>query len=415
MRQLVVNILVVLIIAIAFLFSPQPDERGGLCGYYYELNDYMGFPVNCDAVGFTNLAQEPQALLNKGEARQGRPVYIWLGIALGYPVCVFQELFAGEELILLTEQWNTLKPSNPYYIAFVLINLLVLIVALHFVWRIAGKLGANSYLTLGIIVLLLSNGLMKAFFWTAHQQLFAILVPVLAVYILTDNRIVHSWKNNLVIGLVGGVGMLLYGNFILLLPCLFIVLFREVLGNKKWLKFLVKTVMGVFIFSAPMLIWIAFVKSRTGSYYSHEVEQYRQFVWILDAFAEGAFFKALGSNLGAYVALFVKTILPWLVVFIILRVVNYILEKKKEKDVQTNLMRWNLLFLFVLFFVFYALMGFYNERLTMALYPVTIIMIFFELNQILKYTNKKKLLISALWLTVIAVFLYQVMSYGPFS
>lgn len=163
------HVVLVAFVAVVFLARPGPEPgRRVMWGSYVRLTATLGFPVNIDSALFMRLAAEPGQLLQARNPRQSRPVYV-LGAAL-----------LGRALTPFIGPAGHLRnvPKEPFYVAYVCINFLILIAALevfHHVlphpdrWPIGGTLLATF---------LLSNQIVKAAVWMPHTQMFTILGPL---------------------------------------------------------------------------------------------------------------------------------------------------------------------------------------------------------------------------------------------
>jgi hypothetical protein len=261
------------------------------------------------------------------------------------------------------------------------------------------------------MVFIASNPVTKAFFWTPHQQMFAFLTPLLCIYLLFRFTYLLTPVSGLrLVGifLLGGVLLLVYGNFILLLPTLiycFIDLENKSGDSKKRQTLLLKICGLILMFFMPTICWIGILKLNGVVYYNIEIQQYRQLVWIPETLHQSVhlFFQQFLSNTHDYLL----TMRELLILFVY-SIVIFVSEKIKisGKNEFTKLT----LFLFISFFIFYWVLGTYFERLTNTMIPVFVCFWIAALGQ--RVTGKKFILIlSSLALTW---HLYVLMSYGPF-
>ena len=130
---------------------------------------------------------------------------------------------SGEEHIL---QDRILLTGN-FYLGYFILNILVLWLALFLFERIFYQIVKPSqfsdYAMYLLMVFIASNPITKAFFWTVHQQMFNLLTPLLCIYILSRSDQLQkplSFSQMASVFLLGGFLLLVYGNFILLLPVL---------------------------------------------------------------------------------------------------------------------------------------------------------------------------------------------------
>jgi hypothetical protein len=236
----------------------------------------MSFPLNCDSGTFMNLATEPGRLFDeRGRMWQSRPLFILSARLLSRPFT-----------------WVVGSSGDlAVWLGFVSLNFLLVVAALVLFHRFVAGDHSFSWPTFLVASLLLSNDVFKAHFWTPHTQIFNILVPVVAMSAcllwLRSDRI--SSAGAVALGLASGLAALAYGSFALVVAAVaFASLWRGAAARPRLVgACLARASLTVACFFGPIVLWAAFVTWHTGSFYSHEVEQYRQFVWILDAMRAG--------------------------------------------------------------------------------------------------------------------------------
>ena len=409
MRKLLLLTGLLLLACASFFFSPAPTGRADeeYWGTYAQMNSRMGFVINGDTREYIADAREPNRLLNDKEVRQSRPLYILLGSALGYPL---QGVLSG---VNVADTWGGIAAESPdflgFYAAYVLLNFGVLLASLLLFAAIYKQLaGENNdpVVLYGLSWFLVSNPITKAFFWTAHQQMFAFFTPLLFIYGLLRYRNVRlTWQQSIGWALVLGLSALVYGNFVLALLCLLYQLFAHRVHQRPMLALLRKALAVIVCFVLPTFIWIGILKLHGVTYYNQEAVRFHQFTWMLDAWRESpsTFFSTLGDNLLLFLAN-LRTISVFLIAVIVLAGVQLRRGGKEPAGA------WAVLgFVFLLFFAFYALMGYYPERLTFTLVPVLLCMIALLLRRPVSYQRPLVLAAALGW------HLYQVFSYGPFS
>lgn len=267
--SLVISVVANLFVLVARPGSPSPEDCGSLVSFA------LGSRFqNCDSGGFNAFAIQPEALLTEGALWQSRPAYIIYGFSLN--------------IFLRAISFGMLDPfaaQPPHYVEaeypFIALNLLVIAATMAIFWLLAGKSprGFWGVIVLGSLVILL-NPLTRAFAWTAHLQLFNLLAPALAiggmVWVLSGRK---SNKIVAAVALALGIGMLAYGYFLITVIGLLIGL----LVNRQVREAILFAVLS-FI---PIFVYVLTVRLLVGSFYSHETEAYRQFVWVVDALRQG--------------------------------------------------------------------------------------------------------------------------------
>jgi hypothetical protein len=427
---------IIFLVNFSFLFSPQPRSvvfSDDICiESYVHLNRYMGFPVNCDAISFISAAIKPAILFQKGYIRQSRPAYILTGTITGYFLYYISyplHPFIAKKLQghLSTDDSGknpqTLVVYACFYLAFVLINTIILTITFWLFEKITfgffkARPHAHAIFPL-MLVLLVSTPVCKAFFWTVHQQLFNVLMPVLALYIgLRLIRRPNKLSALLLIAFLSGFLALFYANSILLLPAICFSYLMEVKGRKRripakewcWLA----AITLAFFFAS--LLWILLLRINGVPIYNNEITVAREFVWITDILnTQGRpFWKEFADNTKAFIQTFSITAFPALALLIVL------VSKKKEalnifRQVSSNPPLQSqmtvIAFIAIQFLLFYWLMGFYATRLTTALNPF---IIYATALLLIKQAPDRKFTIL-LFLIIICMHLYTVFSYGPFS
>ena len=395
----------ILFVAVSFLFSPRPRTDADYCGRYVQLGSHMGFTFNCDATEFCRSAASPGRLLEPQAVRQSRPLYVLAGAAVGHPLhWVLQSL----NLPLVNRFGAPAAQYVGYYGGYILLNFLLLLGTLYLFDEIAatitrGRIGKGVLVAFRLA--LISNQVTKAFFWTAHQQFFALFTPLLTIFLVL--RILRQRNNATEIAglsLLSGFLMLVYGNFLPMFVCLVLASFlvdrqlHPVASAKNWILFL-----------APTLVWVSICVLKNGQYYNHEVEQYRQLVWIIDSLrvSFGRFAAVLLENILAFFRTFRE-----ITVFILAAVALCPYWRKRQAENGESRADFaTLMGVFFVFGVFYMLLGLYEERLTFTLYPIVLCALILCVSTIDKVRRWQPqfVFLSICW------HLYNVMSYGPFS
>ena len=261
-----------------------------------------------------------------------------------------------------------------------------------------------------LMVFIASNPVTKAFFWTVHQQMFAFLTPLLCIYILVRFKTIEypvSLMQTAFIFILGGLLLLVYGNFILLLPSLlFAVIAREKKGHpNNWLSLLLKTGLLTGLFFVPTLAWIEILHINGIEYYNFEMKVFHHLVWIPETLHQSfeLFFQQLMANTIAYF-LTMREILIWIVSSIIIFLFGKISLSGNHRYIPETV------YVFLYSFLFYWMLGAYFERLTYTLIPILICFWLVVLGR--QITGRRITFI--LGSLALSWHLYMIMSYGPF-
>ncbi|MET4105488.1 hypothetical protein [Hymenobacter sp. UYP22] len=400
----------IVLATVSFLFSPAPLTEDEYCGTYLHLTSFAGFTANCDGFVYMEDARYPAHLLEQGEVRQSRPLFILLGTVVGYPLTwTVQGLQSSGLLPASVVQKLPVKyqPLLGFYVGYVLLNYAVLLAALllfrHLYYRLTGRHGSRWVLA-ALLVFLVSNQVTKAFFWTVHQQMFTFLVPLLLAYTGLQLRESGRWRAWLPgLAVLGGLLALVYGSFVLGLPVLLYGAWLQ--QNKNFTAGFFLQLAGLsFLFALPTLGWVGLLKLHGVTYYNHEAQSYGQLVWLRAAWQQPftGFLQLAGRNLLRFLVT-VPAIAPFLGL-----AAAVVLWPQKTRLLHRPLTPIGGLLLLQTGFL--AGLGYYKERLTFALLPLLLLIIAVQLIQ---YPGRQ----TGAWLLAAALgwHAWQVLRYGPFS
>lgn len=404
---------------LSFWLSPAPRGQPEVeyWGHYAGVGPGLGFVVNHDSYGYLAVAQEPGRLLLPREVRQSRPLYALLGAAVGYPLTAALRL-AGR-VGLASDFWPADQVFYGFYGGFVLLNALALLASLGLLrglWRVfaGGRGAAWQFYTLAWV--LVANPITKAFFWTAHQQLFAFLGPLLclALAVRLGRRPGLGWVA--LSGWALGLGLLplLYGSLVLGWPALaYGLLWPGPAGasaGPRWASRVGKLALSALLFALPTLGWIALLRAHGTTYYNHEAARYHQLVWLLEArhLPLIDYLILIKSKLIAYL-----TSLHLVAGWLLLGAGLYGATRWRRVGAAAGLppvagpaLAW----VSGWFVAFFALLGYYPERLAYALLPLVLCLLAGLLpHWPRRYARPVALAVAAGW------HLYVLLSYGPFS
>jgi hypothetical protein len=416
------KLLLILLLNVSLLFSPPPIVGTTIAyGRYVSLNKWAGFFVNPDAYGFIFPAIRPKQLMEYHEERQNRPLFVLTGSALGYTISFLTIPFHKQILQFYEKFWRGAYPEakilyiGNFYAAFIVLNILILWIALFLFEKIfyllIEKTETPAFSMFLLMVFIVSNPVTKAFFWTVHEQMFAFLTPLLCIYILLRfNRFRTAVPFERLAGIFfsGGLLLLVYGNFILLIPALvYGVLYQTLKFSKqeKWPFILLKICILILSFFIPTICWVGILKWHGIVYYNFEMTVFHHIVWIPETMQQsiGSFIRQFELNTVAYF----KTM--WLILVLIIFSFILFVSGKIKILLWTESARITI-FIFTYYFLFFWLLGAYFERLTQTLIPIIICFWVVEAGK--KITAKKTIYVLSS-LTLIW-HLYILMSYGPF-
>ena len=248
---------------------------------------------NCDSEEFQYLARDPALMLTEErKTRQNRPLYPALGWLIAAPIRLSGLESLGARILGRQDAGESGPAPGRYfpeYVAFIVINLVLLAVSVIILLRLLGARSVFETAALLPASMLLINEVTKAFFWTPHQQIFNVFVPVMTIYLyrwMQTRLPAMQWTTVSAVGIALGVASLAYGVFAVSAAgaVLCLVVGGRLHSSRRlfWRRALDSTLL-LAAFFAPVLAWTAFVIARTGSFYSQEIDLFRQFVWMIDS------------------------------------------------------------------------------------------------------------------------------------
>jgi hypothetical protein len=273
------------------LLAPMISDP--VCAVPVHVNRFMAYPLNCDSTLFLQLAHHPadllvrasvghkspaqQAaaakLLRRDHLRQSRPGYIALS-ALATRIVGPAAASLGLD--------RAYGQTDTAYIPLILINLLVVVAAVVLLARLLRRFGATTTVVVALCSLLVLNDLMKAFFWTPHQQMLALLTPL--VTIAAARWLILERPRLLTVATLGlglGLGALIYANVMITVGVLSVILLA-----RRWRGVLQALMLWVTFAIAPVG-WILICRQISGTYLNNDIARYREFIWLPEAFGQG--------------------------------------------------------------------------------------------------------------------------------
>lgn len=413
--------LVALLLAgcLSFWLSPAPKGQPDVeyWGHYQRVGPGLGFVVNHDSYGYLEVAHEPARLLRPHEVRQSRPLYALLGAAAGHPFTLALRLAGRAGLVPAP----VLAQAHYYglYMGYVLLNGLALLASLLLFRRLFMQLTAGRgerWQFYALAWVLVANPITKAFFWTAHQQLFAFLVPLLCLSLALQlaRQPALGWAALSGWALALGLLPLVYGSCVLVWPALAFGLLwpggAAAAPRPRWPSMVGKLALSAALFAVPTLLWIVLLRTQGTTYYNHEAERYHQLVWLAEVrhLPCTAFLALVSSRLAEYLGS-LQLMAGWL----LLAAVLYGATRWRRGGGGPLLPAptgAGLAWVGGWFALFFALLGYYPERLAFTLLPLVLCMVAALLPHWPRQVARPLALgIAAGW------HLYVLLSYGPFS
>jgi hypothetical protein len=426
------------ILLLGLLIGPRvaDDQQAAHCVVNLHLPGPFGIALNCDSPEFLRLATTPSALLEKKNARQSRPGMILAAYVVSLPILPLANIpsllriKASRPDIDSQRIDNALAQQFPAYVAYMVLNLLILY-ATFFYFRclcieaaIYSMPATQFMIALGG-VLLVANDVVKAYFWTPHSQMCNVFIPVFAVYIFV--RVIDGGlleKNfAIVTGLITGIGVTAYPTFVIIIPCTLLAALLP-LTRAKIIAARVRWFPNIALFLAasvaPGLLWFVFVQIKTGEFYLTEIAGGPE-IWIPAALSHGGLEMAVTVVLNYFrimLALAAKQAFPLAAVLVIAAAVAL-----KHSKLIAAALRHNWAIAFAALIIsgtiagFYSLAGDMHYRWAYALIPpfmiaaiVLILAVYHELSAF-----EQRALRSAVFLIAVCQLAFTIIKDGPFS
>jgi hypothetical protein len=254
--------------------QPAPPPTENACLFDYQLKDGFRFFLNCDSPEFLALAEDPSIVFTH-TIRESRPMSFVLPYLVSKP-------------LTLLPAFSSIPVNPPHqtsFLAYVLVNLAAILVSLLcFTWTLEAGTGVRGGPELLFALVILSaNDITKLFMWTPHVQIYNLTVPCLAMWVsfrALRRGAALTTAQAIAIGLALGLCFMAYGGFAVPVICLAAI---QLLTYRRLLPAVILAVTSLL----PSLIWIVFVTVHAGAFYSHEVQEYREFVWMGDCVRSG--------------------------------------------------------------------------------------------------------------------------------
>ena len=354
-----ITILLTLIVQSFSFFRDFPTSP--VCGRVVSIFAELSVLINCDSAVFMKDAQDPSRVFEGISVYQDRPAHSVLAWILATTMKLFGVPNQSREIVGTSGQ--TTIYETLYYGSYILINLTVVVIsvllALKFVfgtlnWK---SIKFQKYFALAILLIVAANELTKTFFWTPHSQMFNVLLPTLSLALLVNRSKISKLSQFVTLNAITLMLMFFYPLFGLLFGLLLFT---------RYARF-VQRLITISLFSSVYVFYPQILEVLGGKHRNFVVEEYRQYVWVLDSIRENELITNLTLNLTSFGSTF--PILPTIgliLVFIVLTIVTSRSQYFTREKFRTDLLPY-LLFAFI-YLVALSLMGYYSRRLTLGLY-----------------------------------------------
>lgn len=392
--------------------SPRaPDSlvnSGGV--FLYDIRGPFHLTINIDSWDFLDLGRDPRLLFTEKHKRyQGRPLYSILGFLLSLP-------YRPSRLEWIASVFNPVAYYVPEILGYACLNAMVLTVSILIFYRLVARKLSFDWLLLLPLTILTANEVTKAFFWTPHQQVFNLFIPLFSLLFywwmirrMETFRWIHFFLTGGLLGFCGlaypAFGSVLLGSMLLVL----------VKSRKK-----VAVLLLPVSFYIPILAWRTVVVLIKGSFYDAEVVEGRLFTWVADIFLDFDAFKvAFVKNIADFSLTLVQVMSVPALVLLCLMVVRY--QHQRIQSAIANPMPQELRIAFLVYYAsavpFLFLIGIYRTRLTWCLVPPLLVLIGRELKTLEGIWTSRRLVILKTMTTVFSLgyLIYWVLRKGPWS
>lgn len=360
------------VIVLPLSLKPRPGSDDDPRDAFREIVAGWGYIENTDSPLFWRLAADPALLLDEGQVRQSRPVFVIFGVASRWLVSPFVSPAADD--IDAEER-----------IGYTFLNVAILATTIALIVSLLRRAEVPPLLIICGGAILAVNRLTRTFYWTAHTQILTLLAGTLLTYVAFQSvDRAWSWRTRVLAAVGLGIMCLASGLFFVGLPILWAsgAIQRRRAGTDLTISTLGREALLGAVYLTPVLTWVAIANVVSGGFYSHETSGFRQFIWVIDALEEG--WSVLASRTAGFLADFAGTLasaeMAVFVALAVLAATGFLLARRWETRSAPSDVGLASFSTLVLLMVFLAAMGFYRVRITAVLIPPAVILILTELS-----------------------------------
>lgn len=418
------------VVLTGLLIGPRipDDSQRDSCVGNIRLPGPFGIHLNCDAPEFLELASDPTGLFKAKNYRQSRPGLILFAAALNVPLSLFAKTVADttppqDDPERIIDSYSRYFPA---YLAYMLLNGGILLLSFHFLRKTIECSSFDERTATPILVsvglLLVTNDVTKAFFWSPHTQMFNILVPVMAVY-----AGVRIWGGALShrrfatgLGLFVGFGLTAYGAFAIILGVVTIMAaLPRTRATKSGTAVAINWFLILVLSALPTLFWYFTVRAVTNDFFSAEINE-EAFVWMLRSWDNG--FSVLLTEWFSKFAWMLRYAAPQALPLLVLALFilwqawqNPVAARKAMSDASPSVGAGLLVSVAVL--VFYTCVGWIFWRLAFPIIPPLLVATGAVAVSFAHTLGRERGMILARGISIIAAanWIYVVAKDGPFS
>lgn len=386
-----------LFIQIISLFRSYPLDHP--CGRVLDINSVMSVLINCDSAVYMKDAQNPIRLVNGESVYQDRPI----------PTLLVAMLAKFWHFLNLPDYYREVQGNSGQIVTYSLVTYIIFLALSAAIFSMACYVGLKSLFQFQqklsipaeifisssfiFVIVIAMNEITKTFFWTPGSQMFNLLLPVYAFYLITYNYKDITYKLYFNQILIVSILLFSYAFFIILLVPLILA---------KWNKLRNR----LLLCSVPVIAYLSYpflLNQFGGTYNNFAVGYRRMYIWVIDAYKQDKFFEKISEFLGYFFESI--PLLPTILILISLTAFM-LMQKNLHLDFRNELL---LIFVHILMISFY---GYYSRRLT---FPIIILMllVIIKLFFTLKSGTQKRILQVGLSVLVPIVIGSWIFTLGP--
>jgi hypothetical protein len=386
-----------LFIQIISLFRSYPLDHP--CGRVLDINSVMSVLINCDSAVYMKDAQNPIRLVNGESVYQDRPI----------PTLLVAMLAKFWHFLNLPDYYREVQGNSGQIVTYSLVTYIIFLALSAAIFSMACYVGLKSLFQFQqklsipaeifisssfiFVIVIAMNEITKTFFWTPGSQMFNLLLPVYAFYLITYSYKDITYKFYFSQILIVSILLFSYAFFIILLVPLILA---------KWNKLRNR----LLLCSVPVIAYLSYpflLNQFGGTYNNFAVGYRRMYIWVIDAYKQDKFFEKISEFLGY----FFESIPSLPTILILISLTAFMLmQKNLHLDFRNELL---LIFVHILMISFY---GYYSRRLT---FPIIILMllVIIKLFFTLKSGTQKRILQVGLSVLVPIVIGSWIFTLGP--
>ena len=377
-----------LLVQIISLFRNYPSNHP--CGRVLDINSAMSVLINCDSAVYMKDAQNPVRLVNGDSVYQDRPL----------PTLLVAALSKFWHFLNLPDYYRDVQGNSGQMVTYSLITYVIFLALSATIFSFTCYLGIKSLFqfqqklnmpneifisTAFIFVTAISmNEITKTFFWTPGSQMFNLLLPIYAFYLINGGDKTITNKFFLTQILIVTLLLFSYAFFVILLIPLMLM---------KWSKSRYRLLL-CFIPIASYLTYPYLLNQFGGVYNNYAVGYRRMYVWVIDAYKQNIFYEKLSDSLGY----FLKSIpVAPTIILLIVSTAFLLMQRNIKLDFRDDLA---LISGHIFMIGFY---GYYSRRLT---FPIIIFVLLVILKMFYALSNNTRYRILELGMPVVVLYIF---------